>query len=157
MEPSWPLVREARGAYNLAVTVDADAFNGALCSHNDDGEEVATVFDLLVLDFTILNEDGEEAATMAVGDGSLPLFLFASMDFPVVGLIAYVSASSETASTSTLISASRMVRSLKASPPRTVKRWLTATELVLSPSQLFMSLKVSLGFHHRHHGDVPCC
>ena len=82
---------EARGAYNLAVTVDADAFNGALCSHNDDGEEVATVVSLFVLDFTILNEDGEEAATMAVGDGSLPLFLFAAWIFPVVGLIAYVS------------------------------------------------------------------
>ena len=82
---------EARGAYNLAVTVDADAFDGALCSHNDDGEEVATVVSLLVLDFTILNEDGEEAATLAVGDGSLPLFLFAGWIFPVVGLIAYVS------------------------------------------------------------------
>jgi len=82
---------EGRGAYNLAVTVDAEAFDGALCSHNDDGEEVATVVSLLVLDFTILNEDGEEAATLAVGDGSLPLFLFAGWIFPVVGLIAYVS------------------------------------------------------------------
>ena len=82
---------EARGAYNLAVTVDADAFDGALCSHNDDGEEVASVVSLLVLDFTILNEDGGEAATLAVGDGSLPLFLFAGWIFPVVGLIAYVS------------------------------------------------------------------
>ena len=82
---------EARGAYDLAVTVDADAFDGALCSHNDDGEEVATVVSLLVLDFTILNEDGEEAATLTVGDGSLPLFLFAGWIFPVVGLIAYVS------------------------------------------------------------------
>jgi len=82
---------EARGAYDLAVTVDAEAFDGALCSHNDDGEEVATVVSLLVLDFTILNGDGEEAATLAVGDGSLPLFLFAGWIFPVVGLIAYVS------------------------------------------------------------------
>ena len=82
---------EARGAYDLAVTVDAEAFDGALCSHNDDGEEVATVVGLLVLDFTILNGDGEEAATLAVGDGSLPLFLFAGWIFPVVGLIAYVS------------------------------------------------------------------
>ena len=82
---------EARGAYDLAVTVDAEAFDGALCSHNDDGEEVATGVSLLVLDFTILNEDGEEAATLAVGDGSLPLFLFAGWIFPVVGLIAYVS------------------------------------------------------------------
>ena len=82
---------EARGAYNLAVTVDAEAFDGALCSNNDDGEEVATVVSLLVLDFTILNENGEEAATLAVGEGSLPLFLFAGWIFPVVGLIAYVS------------------------------------------------------------------
>ena len=82
---------EASGAYDLAVTVDAEAFDGALCSHNDDGEEVATVVSLLVLDFTILNEDGEEAATLVVGDGSLPLFLFAGWIFPVVGLIAYVS------------------------------------------------------------------
>jgi len=82
---------EARGAYNLAVTVDADAFDGALCSHNDEGEELATGGRSVVLDSTSLNEDGEEAATLAVGDGSLPLFLFAGWIFPVVGLIAYVS------------------------------------------------------------------
>ena len=45
---------EALGAYNLDVTVGAEAFDGAFCSHNDDGEEVATVVSLLVLDFTIL-------------------------------------------------------------------------------------------------------
>ena len=82
---------DALGTYDLSVTVNAEAFSGALCSNNDDGEEVATVASLLVLDFTIRNEDGEEAATLAVGDGSLPLFLFAGWIFPVVGLIAYVS------------------------------------------------------------------
>ncbi len=81
----------ARGTYNLALTVDAEAFNGALCSNNDDGEEVASVVSLLVLDFTILNEDGEEAATLAVGSGSLPVVLFAGWIFPVVFLIGYVS------------------------------------------------------------------
>ena len=81
---------EALGTYNLAVTVDAEAFNGALCSNNDDGEEVATVVSLLVLDFAILNEDGEEAAALAVGDGSLPVFLFAGWIFPVAFLIGYV-------------------------------------------------------------------
>ena len=81
---------EALGAYNLAVTVDADAFDGALCSHNDDGEEVATVVSLLVLDFTVLNEDGEALTTMAVGDGSLPLVLFAGWIFPVVFLVGYI-------------------------------------------------------------------
>ena len=82
---------EALGVYNLSVIVNADAFNGALCSNNDDGEEVATVVSLLVLDFTVLNGDGEETATLAVGDGSLPLFMFAAWIFPVVGLIAYIS------------------------------------------------------------------
>ena len=82
---------EALGTYDLSVNVDAEAFNGALCSHNDDGEEVATVVSLLVLDFTILDEDGEAITAMAVGDGSLPLFLFAAWIFPVVFLIAYIS------------------------------------------------------------------
>ncbi len=82
---------EALGTYDLAVTVDAEAFNGALCSNNDEGEEVSTVVSLLVLDFAILNEDGEEAAALAVGDGSLPVFLFAGWIFPVLFLVGYVS------------------------------------------------------------------
>ena len=81
----------ALGAYDLSVQVDADAFSGPLCSHNDDGEEVATVVNLLVLDFTVLDEDGEELMSLSVGDGSLPLVLFVGWIFPVVGLIAYVS------------------------------------------------------------------
>ena len=82
---------DALGAYNLAVVVEAEAFDSALCSHNDDGEEVATVVSLLVLDFTILNQDGEEAVALAVGDGSLPVVLFAGWIFPMVFLVGYVS------------------------------------------------------------------
>ena len=82
---------EALGAYDLSLTVNAEAYNGALCSHNDDGEEVATVVSLLVLDFTVLNEDGEEASTLAVGDDSLPMFMFAAWIFSVVFLVGYVS------------------------------------------------------------------
>ena len=82
---------DALGAYDLAVTVDADAFDGALCSHDDDGEEVQTTVSLLVLDFTILDENGEQLVAMAVGDGSLPLALFAAWIFPVVFLIGYIS------------------------------------------------------------------
>ena len=81
---------DALGTYDLSLTVNAEAFNGALCSNNDDGEEVATVVSLLVLDFTVLNEDGEEASVMAVGDDSLPLFMFAAWIFPVVFLVGYV-------------------------------------------------------------------
>ena len=82
---------EALGTYDLAVTVDAEAFNGALCSNNDEGEEVSTVVSLLILDFAILNEDGEEAAALAVGDGSLPVVLFAGWIFAVLFLVGYVS------------------------------------------------------------------
>ena len=82
---------DALGTYDLSVTVNAEAFSGALCSNNDDGEEVATVVSLLVLDFTILYENGDDASTLAVGDGSLPLFMFVAWIFPVVGLIGYVS------------------------------------------------------------------
>ena len=82
---------EALGRYELSLTVDAEAFNGVLCSNNDDGEEVATVVSLLVLDFTVLNEDGEGESVLAVGDDSLPLFMFAAWIFPVVFLIGYVS------------------------------------------------------------------
>ena len=79
------------GMYNLGVIVDAEAFDGAFCSHNDDGEEVETVLSLLVLDFTILSESGEELTGMAVGDGSLPLLVFVAWIFPVVFLVGYVS------------------------------------------------------------------
>jgi PAT family beta-lactamase induction signal transducer AmpG len=82
---------DALGTYDLSVTVNAEAFSGALCSNNDDGEEVATVVSLVVLDFTILNENGDDASALAVGDGSLPLFMFMAWIFPVVGLIGYVS------------------------------------------------------------------
>ena len=51
---------------------------------------MATVVSLLVLDFTVLNEDGEALTTMAVGDGSLPLVLFAGWIFPVVFLVGYI-------------------------------------------------------------------
>jgi PAT family beta-lactamase induction signal transducer AmpG len=81
----------ALGAYDLTVQVDADAFSGPLCSHDDDGEEVGTVVSLLVLDFTVLNENGEELASLSVGDGSLPLVFFAAWIFPVVFVVGYVS------------------------------------------------------------------
>ncbi len=81
----------ALGAYELTVQVDADAFSGPLCSHDDEGEEVATMVSLLVLDFTVLDENGEELTSLSVGDGSLPLVLFVGWIFPVVFLVGYVS------------------------------------------------------------------
>ena len=82
---------EALGTYDLSITVNAEAFSGTLCSNNDDGEEVTTMVSLLVLDFTVLNEDREDASALAVGDGSLPLFIFAAWISTVVVLVGYVS------------------------------------------------------------------
>ncbi|MCH1422072.1 MAG: MFS transporter [Candidatus Poseidoniaceae archaeon] len=82
---------EALGTYDLSLTVNAEAFNGPLCSNIDDGEEVASIVSLLVLDFTVLSEGEEEALALAVGDGSLPLFMFAAWIFPVVLFVGYVS------------------------------------------------------------------
>ena len=82
---------EALGSYELSLNVDVEAFNGVFCSNNDEGEEVASVVSLQVLDFTILNEDGEEASELAVGADSLPLFMFAAWIFLMVFLVGYVS------------------------------------------------------------------
>ena len=87
---------EALGTYDLSVVVNAEAFNGVLCTHNDDGEEVASTVSLLVLDFTVLNADGDEATTLSVGEGSLPVVLFAGWIVPVVFLIGYASTKQRT-------------------------------------------------------------
>ena len=81
----------ALGTYSLNILVEAEAFDGALCSHSDEGEEVASVVSLLVLDFTVQDEDGGVLSSMAVGDGSIPVVVFAAWIFPVVFLVGYVS------------------------------------------------------------------
>lgn len=82
---------DALGAYDISVVVNAAAFEGALCSHNDDGEEVQTTTRVLVLDFTIVGENGEEAISLSVGDGSMPVPVFAAWLSAVVFLVGYVS------------------------------------------------------------------
>ena len=44
---------ESLGGYNLSVIVVANAFDGILCSHTDNGEEVTSVISIIVLDFKI--------------------------------------------------------------------------------------------------------
>ena len=42
------------GPYNASVSVDAEVGGGiALCNHNDDGEDVSYVVELIVFDYTI--------------------------------------------------------------------------------------------------------
>ena len=82
---------DALGAYDLSVVVNAAAFEGPLCTHNDDGEEVQTTTSVLVLEFTIVGENGEEAISLSVGDGSIPVPVFAVWLGAVVFLVGYVS------------------------------------------------------------------
>ena len=82
---------DARGAFDLSVTVDAQAFEGALCTHSDDGEEVATVVGLLVLDLnvTLIEDDEGGSSAMAVGAGSLPAVLFAPVFIAMIAAVTY--------------------------------------------------------------------
>ena len=82
---------DALGAYDLSVVVNAAAFEGPLCTHNDDGEEVQTTTSVLVLEFTIVGENGEEAISLSIGDGSIPVPVFAVWLSAVVFLVGYVS------------------------------------------------------------------
>ena len=82
---------DALGAYDLSVVVNAAAFEGTLCSHNDEGEEVQTTTSVLVLEFTIVGENGEESISLSIGDGSIPVPVFAVWLGAVVFLVGYVS------------------------------------------------------------------
>ena len=41
------------GVYSLEISVDADAGDGALCDHSDDGEEIVYAIQLLILDYNV--------------------------------------------------------------------------------------------------------
>ena len=67
--------QDAYGIYDFTIMVDADAYNGNLCSHTDNGEQVSSSISLLVLDVTI--EGSSDIATLSVGDGTVSIVLFA--------------------------------------------------------------------------------
>lgn len=83
----------ALGDYSLSVVVEAEAFEGALCTHTDNGEDVSTVVSLLVLDYTVVmvGENGEVAAQgVSVGEGSLPIPLFLLWFTAVLLMVGYL-------------------------------------------------------------------
>ncbi len=68
---------EALGDYDLNITVDARAYDGTVCTHTDNGEEVTTVVSLLVLSYDLVNLDEDMAALgVTVGQASLPMPVF---------------------------------------------------------------------------------
>ena len=83
---------EARGAFDLTVVVDAQAYDGALCSHSDDGEEVTTTVALLVIDLTVTpaGAEADGASALSVGTGAIPSVVFAPVFIAMVATVAYI-------------------------------------------------------------------
>jgi Major Facilitator Superfamily. len=79
---------DAYGVYDLSILVDADAYDGGLCTHTDNGEEVASSVSLLVIDLAILGEN--EATALSVGDGTISLVLFSPWFIGMFLLVGYL-------------------------------------------------------------------
>ena len=68
---------EALGDYDLNITVDARAYDGTVCTHTDNGEEVTTVVSLLVLSYELVNLDEDVTSLgVTVGQANLPMPVF---------------------------------------------------------------------------------
>ena len=80
--------QDAYGTYDFTIMVDADAYNGNLCSHTDNGEQVSSSISLLVLDVTI--EGSGDIAALSVGEGSVSIVLFAPWFVGMFLLVGYL-------------------------------------------------------------------
>ena len=80
--------QDAYGIYDFTIMVDADAYNGNLCSHTDNGEQVSSSISLLVLDVTI--EGSSDIATLSVGDGTVSIVLFAPWFIAMFVVLGYL-------------------------------------------------------------------
>ena len=87
----------ALGTYNLNVTVDARAFDSLTCTHSDDGEEVSTTVSLLVIDFTITqnNTESQDITALGAGDGEISLILFTPWFIGIIALVGFISINRE--------------------------------------------------------------
>ena len=85
---------DALGTYSLSVVVDAQAHEGATCSHTDNGENVQSEVALLVVrvDF---NGSDEDAAFISVGDGIVPLITFSPWFIGMFVLVGYLTSRKE--------------------------------------------------------------
>ena len=79
---------DAYGVYDFSILVDADAYDGGLCTHTDNGEEVASSVSLLVIDLAILGEN--EATALSVGEGAISLVLFSPWFIGMFLLVGYL-------------------------------------------------------------------
>ena len=79
---------DAYGIYNLNILVDADAYNGEVCTHTDEGEEVTSTVSLLVVDLEVIGS--ESTAALSVGEGAIPIALFTPWFVGMFVLLGYL-------------------------------------------------------------------
>ena len=79
---------KAYGSYGFSILVDADAYNGELCTHTDNGEDVTSSISLLVIDLTITG--GDDVTALSVGEGAISILLFSPWFIAMFLLIGYL-------------------------------------------------------------------
>ncbi len=85
---------EALGTYSLSIVVDAQAHEGATCTHTDNGENVQSAVALLVLRVGFNGSD-EDAAFISVGDSVVPLITFSPWFIGMFVLVGYLTSRKE--------------------------------------------------------------
>ena len=67
------------------------------CTHSDDGEEVTTIVSLLVIDFTITQNNTEnlDITALGAGDGEISLILFMPWFIGIIALVGFISINRE--------------------------------------------------------------
>ncbi|MGB1487104.1 MAG: MFS transporter [Candidatus Poseidoniaceae archaeon] len=79
---------KAYGSYGFSILVDADAYNGELCTHTDNGEDVTSSISLLVIDLTITG--GDDVTALSVGEGAISILLFSPWFIAMFLLVGYL-------------------------------------------------------------------
>ncbi|MGB0780346.1 MAG: MFS transporter [Candidatus Poseidoniaceae archaeon] len=84
---------DALGMYSLTILVDAEAYDGATCSHTDNGEDVTSSVSLLVVDVQLDGDD--DASALSVGEGAISILLFSPWFIGMFLLVGYLFSKNE--------------------------------------------------------------
>ena len=79
---------DALGSYSLTILVDAEAYDGATCSHTDNGEDVTSSVSLLVVDLQLNRDD--EPNSLSVGEGGISIIVFSPWFIGMLILVGYL-------------------------------------------------------------------
>ena len=79
---------DALGSYSLTILVDAEAYDGATCTHTDNGEDVTSTVSLLVIDLQLEGDD--DVSALSVGEGAISVLLFSPWFIGMFLLVGYL-------------------------------------------------------------------